>query len=392
MWCGVVWCGVVYCEQLTKLSRDGKRQPYYVFLFSDLLIYAGAGLQAGTYKVHRCLHLSLCRLEDIHRGAAQIGGSDAGVADSSGGSTTFRLVSPQKSIVLCCGSADKKQQWMDSILTHIKQQLQHRMQHFQTCTQPQQKHASHPTSPFHSSHQLQQQQRIATVDEGGAGGAGVAPLALQLSSSAGGAAGVTVGVLKGSNSEVAGMGGRGGPSRAVRRPSPSAVSRTSSAALRVEASAPASSMGGEAPSPAPSSERVEGEGWSSVSEELRRYSTFIGSQWTSRQLRSSSSSSSAGAGSMPTFCKLCLRLFGVFRRRVTCEGCSDVVCHQCAQQRLPLAKHSKAKVGLAAEVPVRDGKETAGGAEGRGRVCDACYGVLQGSISRQSTLLIRVRA
>ena len=119
MWCGVVWCGVVYCEQLTKLSRDGKRQPYYVFLFSDLLIYAGAGLQAGTYKVHRCLHLSLCRLEDIHRGAAQIGGSDAGVADSSGGSTTFRLVSPQKSIVLCCGSADKKQQWMDSILTHI---------------------------------------------------------------------------------------------------------------------------------------------------------------------------------------------------------------------------------------------------------------------------------
>ena len=152
--------------KLTKVSPDGKRRTYFFFLFNDILVYASAGVQQ-QYKYHRCLHLSLCRIEDVRRrppadisaaAAAAVSeraslspsaastepsvssrpssapaaaapsayavDDDSAAADSQ--STTFRLVSPQKSILLCADSADKKRAWIGALLTQIKQQAKKR--------------------------------------------------------------------------------------------------------------------------------------------------------------------------------------------------------------------------------------------------------------------------
>jgi hypothetical protein len=51
--------------QLAKITGKSKaRVDYHFFLFSDLIIYASEGMQT-KYKMHRVVHLSLCRLVDI---------------------------------------------------------------------------------------------------------------------------------------------------------------------------------------------------------------------------------------------------------------------------------------------------------------------------------------
>lgn len=47
-----------------KGGGAGKRIEYHFFLFNDLIIYASEGMQS-KYKVHRVLHLSLCRVVDV---------------------------------------------------------------------------------------------------------------------------------------------------------------------------------------------------------------------------------------------------------------------------------------------------------------------------------------
>jgi hypothetical protein len=51
--------------QLAKITGKSRaRVDYHFFLFSDLIVYASEGMQT-KYKMHRVVHLSLCRLIDI---------------------------------------------------------------------------------------------------------------------------------------------------------------------------------------------------------------------------------------------------------------------------------------------------------------------------------------
>ena len=323
--------------KLTKVSSNhGKRVAYFFFLFNDVLVYASAGLQQSTYKVHRVLHLSLCRIEDIQRGVAVAADADvanSGAPSSERGaedsgddsvSTTFRIVSPQKSITLCAGTADKKRLWIDALVAQMRLQLKKRHDFLSGHSQ-----ALEDAAPPHT----------ATPQTPNDGLADVARAARPSSA----------------------------PSRVlVRTASRSAESLPLGPPL-------AASSAGVLPS-----SKAEAESGSSVSDELRRYSTFIGSDWLSRQRRSPSSATPA-----PPFCKLCLRPFGVFRRRLTCDGCRDVVCTQCAQQRLSLPQRAS---------PKQSAGSTEQSQSDKGRVCDACAGVLQGTVTQQSTLVTRVRA
>lgn len=90
--------------RLIKLSRSEKRTEYHFFLFSDLIMYASDGLNT-KYKMHRVIHLSLCRLEDLR---------------SDTPAHAFKIISPQKTFRVCAPSAKKKQAWLTAILHHIR--------------------------------------------------------------------------------------------------------------------------------------------------------------------------------------------------------------------------------------------------------------------------------
>ena len=90
--------------KLVKVNNsDTKRTPYHFMLFNDLILYASEGMNV-KYKVHRLVHLSLCRLEDVR---------------SSVFPHAFRIVSPQKSFLVLAESAEKKKRWLDAILQHL---------------------------------------------------------------------------------------------------------------------------------------------------------------------------------------------------------------------------------------------------------------------------------
>lgn len=91
---------------------------------------------------------------------------------------------------------------------------------------------------------------------------------------------------------------------------------------------------------------------------LRRYSTFIGSTGTAK----------AGApGVTNNWCKLCLRTFSRLRRtKHSCNYCDDRVCDQCSKQRCAIPDRMIFT---------------------KKRVCDACYGGLQGIIGDNIPLL-----
>ena len=347
--------------KLTKISSDGKRRTYFFFLFNDVLVYASAGVQQ-RYKCHRCLHLSLCRIEDIKRrttrseraaaasevpttppaaatepsissrpssapstsSPASYATEDDGATDSQ--STTFRIVSPQKSILLCADTADKKRAWIGALLAQMKHQARKRGEYVRQAHQH-----TLATATTAATQQARQQQPPSTNAES---------------------------------------------------------TSTSTSAVNTAAV-----------------------GESDSSDELRRYSTFIGSDWSSRAASvtpalSSSLSSSlssrrpiAPSPAAPDFCKLCLRSFTLFRRRVVCEWCSDAVCNECADNRVTLPadapatsvskSHSSGTVdddkhAANATRSTSDLSAQATGKEQRGdkaRVCDACCGVLTGVVA-----------
>ena len=104
---------------LTKVSNDGrKRTTYHFMLFSDLILYASQSgtASAARYKVHRVVHLSLCRLEDVR---------------SSVYPHAFRIVSPQKSFLVMADSADKKQRWLDAILANLREVMEKRKKYIE---------------------------------------------------------------------------------------------------------------------------------------------------------------------------------------------------------------------------------------------------------------------
>ena len=104
---------------LTKVSNDGrKRTIYHFMLFNDLILYASHSGSAATarYKVHRVVHLSLCRLEDVRSTAYPY---------------AFRIVSPQKSFLVLADSSEKKQRWLDAILANLRDVMQKRKKYIE---------------------------------------------------------------------------------------------------------------------------------------------------------------------------------------------------------------------------------------------------------------------
>ena len=80
---------------LTKQSSRGELVVYRFYLFNDLLIYVNE--TRGKFTVHRALHLGLCRVADLKDGYVR------------NIKNAFRVVSPQKSIILIAESAPEKQ-------------------------------------------------------------------------------------------------------------------------------------------------------------------------------------------------------------------------------------------------------------------------------------------
>ena len=206
-------------------------------LFSDLLLYASEGMQT-KYKVHRVMHLSLCRLVDVQDDRFK---------------NSFKLVSPQKSVMIMCPSEKSKREWLDAVLRCLTQVMAERKAY------------------------------IASLDQ------------------------------------------------------------------EVKAE------------PRANKKLEEDE------EVLRRYSTFIGH--TSLDLFSDKATKGKKEA---LYCKLCVKGFGLMRRRMVCKWCRDTVCVECCQRK---------KILPTAVVP-KSGKKPP--AE---KVCDACFGALSGMVGDAIPLL-----
>ena len=108
--------------RLVKVNNsDTKRTAYHFMLFNDLILYASEGINV-RYKVHRIVHLSLCRLEDVRSAVFP---------------HAFRIVSPQKSFLCLAESADKKKRWLDAILQHLTQVMADRKKYMEEQTRRQ---------------------------------------------------------------------------------------------------------------------------------------------------------------------------------------------------------------------------------------------------------------
>lgn len=97
--------------RLTKLNSAGNKRAMYQFmLFTDLILYASEGMNQ-RYKLHRVVHLSLCRLEDLR---------------SSQFPHAFRIISPQKSFLVMAADANDKKRWIDAMLTSLQTVMEKR--------------------------------------------------------------------------------------------------------------------------------------------------------------------------------------------------------------------------------------------------------------------------
>jgi hypothetical protein len=99
-------------EELTKLGKNGKAVAYRFFLFNNLLIYASPGSPfQKKYKVHRCLNLGLCKIEDIKDP------NDSPLLALH----AFVIKNPQKEITISCNSADQKSSWIQDLTKAIQE-------------------------------------------------------------------------------------------------------------------------------------------------------------------------------------------------------------------------------------------------------------------------------
>ncbi|ETO20370.1 hypothetical protein RFI_16848, partial [Reticulomyxa filosa] len=95
-----------------ELSLKGDLVVYQFYLFNDLLLYASEN--RGTLTVHRVLHLSLCRIADLRDGFVR------------NIKNAFRIVSPQKPIILIAETAQEKREWFQVMQTSIEEQTEFR--------------------------------------------------------------------------------------------------------------------------------------------------------------------------------------------------------------------------------------------------------------------------
>ncbi|ETO22151.1 Rho guanine nucleotide exchange factor, partial [Reticulomyxa filosa] len=97
---------------LTKQSLKGDLVVYQFYLFNDLLVYASEN--RGVLTVHRVLQLSLCRIADLRDGFVR------------NIKNAFRIVSPQKPIILIAETAQEKREWFQAIQNSIEEQAEAR--------------------------------------------------------------------------------------------------------------------------------------------------------------------------------------------------------------------------------------------------------------------------
>merc|ERR1712130_1031506 len=97
---------------LTKKSTKNDLDLYRFYLFNDLLIYVSGN--PGNYAVHRVLHLSLCKIVDLRDGFIR------------NIKNAFRIVSPQKNIILIAETSKEKHEWFQLIQSAINKQIEQR--------------------------------------------------------------------------------------------------------------------------------------------------------------------------------------------------------------------------------------------------------------------------
>jgi len=100
----------IHAGPLTKQSSKGDLDLYRFYLFNDLLIYVSGN--PGSLNVHRVLHLSLCKILDLRDGFIR------------NVKNAFRIVSPQKPILLIASTAQEKHEWFQLIQSAIQEQVE----------------------------------------------------------------------------------------------------------------------------------------------------------------------------------------------------------------------------------------------------------------------------
>lgn len=100
----------IHAGPLTKQSSKGDLDLYRFYLFNDLLIYVSGN--PGNLSVHRVLHLSLCKILDLRDGFIR------------NIKNAFRIVSPQKPILLIATTAQEKHEWFQLIQSAIQEQVE----------------------------------------------------------------------------------------------------------------------------------------------------------------------------------------------------------------------------------------------------------------------------
>eukprot|EP01083_Nonionella_stella_P038841 105598_1 len=102
----------IFSGTLTKQSTKGDLCCYTFYLFNDLLVYVSGNV--NNYTVHRVLHLSLCKILDLRDGFIR------------NIKNAFRIVSPQKNILLIAQTSKEKHEWFQLIENAIAKQIEQR--------------------------------------------------------------------------------------------------------------------------------------------------------------------------------------------------------------------------------------------------------------------------
>jgi len=325
--------------KLVKLSQsNNKKTEYKFYLFNDLLIYASEGLQV-KYKVHRVLQLVLCRLLDCKD-------------DKTGFS--FKVCSPQKSVIIHTTNRDVKQEWMSALAQAIKKLRHMRRRYVQSGSVARQRVTSFGRAEEKKAVGITSEEKLRRLSTFIGQSLGTAPPSLSSASSS----------------------------------VPSTPSSSSSMAMTTPKHARAAAN--------------------------LHLSPHITSPSTATTASSSSSlsASPSGKGKLPppqqlmTHCRLCLKPYAMFRRRVQCPFCFEQVCGDCLTQKCRLElPHSSTLASPRASasssyepsspIPMATLSLSSSSSSSSSlaspksprlkvslqKVCDACSGVLNGQVS-----------
>lgn len=94
--------------ELLKVGRNNHRKVYRFILFNNLLVYCSLSSTMKKWKVHKTLHLSLCRIVDLKD------------RPGDGLMHCFRIANPQKSFTLVCNGETEKAGWLGDIKKSIE--------------------------------------------------------------------------------------------------------------------------------------------------------------------------------------------------------------------------------------------------------------------------------